>query len=217
MTLASTAILVASASMFPVVALAGCVIRDPEGPTPPMVAKTFFRADQSVQTTVSSRVPTDATLIPGSVKLIQVNGRGELIASLGALHHDGMHGDAHVHDNQFSSRRPISLLRFHDAYFAVRASYSSPSRCRQSNYADVYVQVVDKLINNLNNTAYAFFDKELNAGTDRARARQDLVRFIRQQPGVADAVIAGDGYTVFITLTSGETFGISTSPPGTGG
>ncbi|MGH7987565.1 MAG: choice-of-anchor D domain-containing protein, partial [Candidatus Binataceae bacterium] len=175
-----------------------CPIGDRLGPTPPLVTPRLFSAGENTQLTVSSVVPPDPNLIPGSITLLQVDSNGNQIANLGQMYDDGTHGDVQAGDGNYTAQPTVNLpppsqgLNYR-IYFAVQASYSVPPGCRQSNNNERQILVSKPPPTQAEMDAYSnaisaggrFYESEIANGVSKTQAAQDLVRYlITSFPGV---------------------------------
>ncbi|MGH7814377.1 MAG: choice-of-anchor X domain-containing protein [Candidatus Binataceae bacterium] len=109
------------------------VTADPMGPTPPRAMPDDpFPSQQNTVLTVTSQVPPDPTLIPGSVILLRVDSNGNQTAVLGQMYDDGTHGDAQAGDGQYTGQFTFNEPSPRLIYLAVQAKHSIRPGCRQS-------------------------------------------------------------------------------------
>ncbi|HUO04949.1 MAG TPA: choice-of-anchor X domain-containing protein [Candidatus Binataceae bacterium] len=204
-TLAIAAIMLAIAAPASGANTITCPIGQSKGPTPPVASQRGFYAGEDTAITVTSVVPPDPNLIPGSVTLIQVDSNGNEITSLGQstnlgqMYDDGTHGDAVAADGIYTAQATIHPKAAGKIYLAVTASYSGPPGCRQSfhNERELFVaghkstQAEDDAETNVLDAAADFMDNEEANGISQMQAAQDTVNYIMANYGPNGSTQAG--------------------------
>ncbi|HUO05835.1 MAG TPA: choice-of-anchor X domain-containing protein [Candidatus Binataceae bacterium] len=199
-----------------------CPVGQRKGPTPPIATPRMFYEGEDTLVTVTSVVPPDPTLIPSSVTLLRVDSTGTVLKNLGQMYDDGTHGDAVGGDGQYTTQfifndpiAPGELTgRSTPVYLVVKASYSGSPSCRQSDFNERQILTgrpstpeENQIVTNvLDAGAHEYVSLLAIGGKDAGnpvKARQDLINWLKAQPGVVGAGIGPDGVTVGVDFTSG--------------
>ncbi|HVN64378.1 MAG TPA: choice-of-anchor X domain-containing protein [Candidatus Binataceae bacterium] len=215
-----------------VVALSGsvtaCPVGQRMGPDSPNADPRLFFSGQDTALTVTSVVPADPTLIPGTVTLLQVDSSGNQIAVLGQMYDDGTHGDATAGDGMYTAQPTVNIPTAGRIYLAVQAKYSGPPGCRQSdnNEREIIVngthpsQVQTHAEINAIKAGGAYYRKLVAPGGKDAgnpsQAAQDLVNYMMANfPGVVvHATASASGTDVGVKFSSGRRGSFDLSPAG---
>jgi len=180
-----------------------CPVAYSFGPSPPEAVPSDLFQARNTTVTVTSVVPKDPHFVSGSVTLLRLDSKGNVIANLGRMYDDGAHGDAHAHDGQYTTQftynDPVPagelIGQSIPVYLVVRANYSNLPHCRQSLSESPVIRSVREIT--------AAENEELEATTAAGSAfleadakypwktwsqiRKDLAEFLREQPHVTSA------------------------------
>jgi len=191
-----------------VVALSGsvtaCPIGQPMGPDSPAATPRLFYSGEPTQLTVTSVVPADPTLIPGTVTLLEVDSSGNQIAVLGQMYDDGTHGDATASDGMYTAQPTVNIPPpptgpSYRIYLAVQAKYSGPPGCRQSENNERGILVAKhhstqtelQLEGEATGAGADFYNAEFSHGASQTVAAQDTVNYLKAKYGPDGSIHAG--------------------------
>jgi hypothetical protein len=174
-----------------------------------------------VTVTISVQISPDPNLLANSVNLVRVNKQGQIIATLAPMYADGTHGDLVAGDGTFTAEVTPDASVPAEYDFAVTAAYKGALLRSKSQTAvlrvfqeptdDQFQQVLDTV------SAGSQYSSQQSAQEGDVTARNLLIAYLQQQPGVASAQLTPDGTTVGIIFTSGLTAVILAGPDDTKG
>ncbi|HVN64379.1 MAG TPA: choice-of-anchor X domain-containing protein, partial [Candidatus Binataceae bacterium] len=214
-----------------VVALSGsvtaCPVGQPDGPDAPNASPRLFYSGEDTQLTVSSAVPPDPNLIPGTITLLEVDSSGNQIAVLGQMYDDGTHGDVNAGDGVYTAQPTVNISTAGAIYLAVQAKYSGPPGCRQSNVNERQILVAGPRhsaaqdtaeFDAANEGAKLYYDEIAN-GIAPTQAAKDFVNHMQSTfPNLVSSVgSTPDGTDIWVKFIGGHEYVILKRPPNTEG
>jgi hypothetical protein len=174
--------------------------------------------------TVTSQIGLDATLIKSSVNLLEYDTAGQLLAIV-PMYDDGTHGDAVPGDNIFTNQLVFNQPT--PTTFSIKVSVAYKGLLHRIQSPSITINVVQvPSSTQLNNMLSLNQTVSTEAATliqqyGAASARPLIIRYLKSQPGIANAGTSPDGETIWyqytneVTGLNGLTAYIFTNPPNT--